>query len=363
MKRLALLITLLVAGCVTVQPVATPSATFSLSPSSTHTPTSRPTSTRLSLTATPLLIDGVLTIKVNVRNGPGTTYTSLGQLDSGGEVRILAQDSQGAWYKILYSGADQGYGWVAARYVTVANGTQAPMEATPTSSGPSGTLTLRVNVRSGPATTFDSLGMLEAGTVVSLTGKNTTTSWFQIRYPTAASGYGWVTSQYVQTDSSTDLPVLDDYGNVVTPGASGAADLLTTPATPTIGPAHDDGDSSTHPVVCKAFSASGTLRCIYSSQVSAPQGDTADWVEFTPYAATGSEAHLSLSLACTGNSTLAVELWQGSTLLTGWGNLACGGAESSLRLSAGQAYLLHLAPASGDGLRLVAYMLTIQDHP
>jgi hypothetical protein len=196
-----------------------------------------------------------------------------------------------------------------------------------------------------------------------LTGKNTTASWFQINYPTGPGGRAWVTSQYIQTDAAPDLLVLDDYGIVVTPGAAGTSSGPVILPSPTVGPAYNDGDSSLSPAIRVTFSYSGTHQFVYSSQVSTPQGDNEDWVEFTPYTASGTNARLNFSLACTGNGTLTVELWQGGTLLSGWGALACGEEGKSILLSADQDYLLRLAPAAGDAIRLVAYTLTIQNNP
>jgi len=44
-----------------------------------------------------------------------------------------------------------------------------------------------------------------------------------------------------------------------------------------------------------------------------------------------------------------VELWQGGTLLSGWGALACGETGKSILLPAGQDFQMRLAPAAGDG--------------
>ncbi len=366
MKNLAFLwiiFTLLAAACGTPEPVATPSATASLSPAPTETPALSATPRQPTLTVTPILIDGILTIKVNVRSGPGTGYDLLGQLEAGGKIQIIARDSQGTWYLILYPAAPQGRAWVAAQFVTVAPGTQVPVDATPTPTGPTGNVIQRLNVRSGPGMTFDTLGMLEPGVTVSLTGKNTTASWFQIDYPAGPGGRGWVTSQYIQTDASADLPVLDEYGILVTPGTSGTPSGPVLLPSPTVGPAYADGDSSTNPAIRVTFSATGTHRFVFSSQVSTPEGDAEDWAEFTPYSSSGTNARLVFSLACSGNGTLTVGLWQGGTLFSDWGAPACGDAGKSILLPAGRVYLIHLAPVAGNGLRLVAYTLTVQNNP
>ena len=357
------LLTLLFTACGTPEPVATPSATLLPSPSLTATPSLPAASPSSTLTATPVFIAGALTIKVNVRSGPGTSYASLGQLEAGMQVQVTVRDSSGTWYRIVYPSAPQGDGWVAAQYVTLAAGAHVPLDATPTPSGPVGSVTQRLNVRSGPATSFNTLGTLEPGTVVSLTGKNTTASWFQIVYASGPGGRGWVTSQYIQADASLSLPVLDDYGNVITPGAGGTPSGPGMTSTPTVGTAYADEDSASSPAVRVPFSALGTHQFVYSSQVSAPQGDLEDWVEFTPYSLSGTTARLDFSLACAGNGTLTVELWQGEAALSGWGALACGDMAKPILLAAGQDYLVHLAPAAGEGLRLVAYTLTVRNDP
>ena len=365
MKRLLCLLTLiplLFTACAAPSPSATATATASLLPTlpSTDTPTGTPAPP--TGTATPRPIEGTLTIKVNVRSGPGTTYASLGQLNAGEKVRIMVRDASSAWFQVLYPSAPGGAGWVAAQYVQIPAGVQVPLEATPTPAGPVGRVLQRLNLRSGPGMSFPSLGTLAPDALVSLTGKNATASWFQVNYPSGPGGRAWVTAQYIQTDASDRLPVLDDYGTPVSAGTPGATPIPVT-ATPTLGPAYDDGDSASNPGVRVVFSAFGTRQFTYSSQVSAPQGDPADWVAFTPYAYMGVNARLVFSLACSGNGALTVELLQGSSPFSGWTGLACGDMDKIITLPAGQPYELHLLPAPGAGLQFVDYVLTVQDLP
>ena len=369
MKRLKLLLTvlcMLAAGCITVQPITTPTATAISLPtqSPTDTATAPPTSTPLppAASATAAPIDGTLTIKVNVRSGPGTSYASLGQMDSGGKVQITLQDASGAWYKILYLSAPDGTGWVAAKYVSVAGGAQVPLAATATPAGPQGRVLQLLNVRSGPGMSFSSLGMLQPNSTVALTGKDATAAWFQISYPSAPGGHAWVTAQYIQTDTSGQLPVLDTYGTPVPGSTAGPAASHQTP-TPTVGPAFDDSDSAAAPAIRVTFSATGTRQFTYSGQVSAPQGDPADWVEFTPFAVNASNAMLVFSLTCSGNGTLSITMEQAGVPLPGWGALACGDQNKLIALPAGQPIEMKLVPAAGEGLQLVNYILTVQNMP
>jgi uncharacterized protein YraI len=364
MKRFFCLLALflvLVSACTAPPSAPAPTATASLTASPSPTP--RPTATQAppTSTATPALIEGTLTIKVNVRSGAGMTFPSLGLLDEEGKVQILYSDPAGKWYCILYPAGPDGVGWVAAQFVRVPVWTQVPVLSTPTPSGPTGRVLQRLNVRAGPGMTFDTLGLLEADAVVSLTGKNASASWLQIVYPAGRGGRGWVTAQYIQADAA-GLPVLDDYGTPVASAVSGPTAIPVTP-TPTVGPAYNDNDSLANPAVDVTFSVTGTQEFNYSSQVSAPEGDPGDWLVFTPYAVNGSDAQLVFSLSCSGNGTLAVELWRGGSRLSGWGRLSCGDVKKVILLPAGQAYELHLSPSPAEGLRLVDYVLTVQNQP
>jgi uncharacterized protein YraI len=309
------------------------------------------------------MLTGTLTTQVYVRAGPATSYGSLGLLNRDSVVQVIGSDPSGDWYHILYPSAPQGTGWVAARFVQLPAGTEVPHEATATPSGPTGRVLQRLNVRSGPGTGFEALGMLEAGTQVSLHGKNGTASWFQIAYPTGPGGFGWVTAQYVQTDASPDLPVLDDFGNVVTPGATDGAPGPAAIPTATLGPAYADGDSAAAPGARVVFAAGGTTELLFTSQLSSPQGDGEDWVEFTPFSLGGSSARLQLSLDCDGTGSLQVELSQGGSSLTGWGPLACDGRTVEARLTAGLPALLHLSAVPGEALQLTTYRLRIRNLP
>ena len=365
MKRIIFLVAVLSLLTACTAPTAIASPTVTASPPPTQNFTDTPTATPLppAATATPSPIAGTLTIKVNVRSGPGTSYASLGQLDAGGKVQITVRDATGSWYRILYPSAPGGIGWVSAQYITVAAGAQVPADATATPTGPQGRVLQLLNVRSGPGASFDSLGMLQPNATVALTGKDATAAWFQIGYPSAPGGHAWVTAQYIQTDASGQLPVLDAYGTPA--AANGTAGAVTSPqtATPTVGPAFNDGDSATAPAVRVIFSASGTRQFTYSGQVSAPQGDPEDWVEFTPFAINASKALLVFSLSCSGNGSLTISMEQAGAPLSGWGTLACGDQNKLITLPAGQPIELTLVPGPGDGLQLVNYSLTVENMP
>ena len=66
-----------------------------------------------------------------------------------------------------------------------------------------------LNVRSGPGAGYPRLGQLEAGAAVEITGQNAQGSWWQIAYPTASDGRGWVSAGYVQTSGQVTAKVVE----------------------------------------------------------------------------------------------------------------------------------------------------------
>jgi len=366
MQRLPALLAALAmlgAACTPASPTPTP-VVETAAPSASLLPTGTASPRPPAASPTPLPVEGTLSTQVNARSGPDTSYPSLGLLPAGFRVQIVGRNPAGSWYQVLYPPAPGGLAWVTAAYVTLPAGTQVPLEASPTPDGPTGRVVLRLNVRSGPAASFPTLGLLEPGTIVALLGKNGTASWFQIAYPAGPNGTGWVTAQYLQTDSAASLPVVDEFGNTPTPAAShGTPAGPAAPPAATVGPAYADGDSASAPAVRELFSPAGRRQFIYSSAVSAPDGDPADWVEFSPYGTSGSDALVLISLECAGNAGLSSALTSTGLSLSGAQAPVCGDRERVFQLPAGQASLLELRPLPGAGPQLIVYRLTVRNGP
>jgi uncharacterized protein YgiM (DUF1202 family) len=64
---------------------------------------------------------GVVVNGVNVRNGAGRDFMSLGLLNQNDVVSILGKDSSGNWVKIEYPTSPDGVGWVAVEFLQVDN--------------------------------------------------------------------------------------------------------------------------------------------------------------------------------------------------------------------------------------------------
>jgi len=103
----------------------------------------------------------------------------------------------------------------------------------------------------------------------------------------------------------------------------------------------------------------------YSSDLSSPFGDAADWVEFTLQTAqTGQAAVLYFALDCAGNGGVNVELRQDGLLAQDFPGLQCGQYDVAVRILGGKPALLKLsADGAVSDIRYVSYTLTISTQP
>ena len=117
-----------------VPPTKTPKPTFTVTPAVTPTPLVLPTATRppatptsaptntpvptaVPPTNTPVPAPKFTTNQtVNVRNGPGTNYSLIGQLAAGQTFDVIGKNAAGDWLQFTYSGQPA---WVSASLVNV----------------------------------------------------------------------------------------------------------------------------------------------------------------------------------------------------------------------------------------------------
>ena len=64
---------------------------------------------------------------LNVREGPGTVYAIVGQLEQGQVAEAVGRSADGKWLAIRVSSLPDGVGWVIANYVTVENVENLPV--------------------------------------------------------------------------------------------------------------------------------------------------------------------------------------------------------------------------------------------
>ena len=338
--------------------MSTPTAfivTATLSGPQTLTPSETPLPPPPQPTVAP--VGGTTSTQINVRAEPSTSGNVLGIIPANTKLEILGKDPGGNWFQINYPQGVDGKGWVTAKYVTMANGIEVPIIGSSGTNPNNANIAIvqqQINVRSGPGTSFNSLGTLNAQDFVNLTGKDSNGAWLQIEFSSGPDGKGWVNAAFVQANGVENVPIITEAGNVI--GTGTPTGIPFTP-TPTLIPAWADHDSQSNPVASVVFEPLGTHTLIYSGDVSAPDGDSQDWIQFTPY-----ENFAFASLACDGINNLQVtflENGQPTTL-----ELDCGDQLKNLNMESGSIYLIQLQALPTTGrLQYVHYTITIQTSP
>ncbi|MDW8292189.1 MAG: SH3 domain-containing protein [Anaerolineae bacterium] len=163
----------------------------------------------------------------NVRAQPSTDARLLGRITMGQSVMVIGKTADGQWYLVNFAAAPDGRGWVAARVVNLSGDANAlpivdPAASTalvtPTSApapAPASTpaslaaspqppyVRLKagqdfVNVRAGPDVNTQRLGTLDSNTpTASVRARSPDGQWWQIYFPSAPEGTGWVFAQLV----------------------------------------------------------------------------------------------------------------------------------------------------------------------
>jgi uncharacterized protein YraI len=192
---------------------------------------------------------GTVNQLAKVRVGPSTGFVSIGTLDVGQIVTFRGRITENEWVQIDYPSGPDGHGWiskelivahdgfgglpyynllgtpvteapVAPEVTTDPNATPAPTDTpTPEPPSPAGVeaeVTAQINVRSGPAQTYDSYGMLNPKDKVVITGLTLNGYWYQIQYASSPTGYGWAASQYLKVLGDVNkLPYFTNEGTPV----------------------------------------------------------------------------------------------------------------------------------------------------
>ena len=162
--------------------------------------------------ATPQLsLKASATYNLNVRSGPGTAHGKVGFLRGGSATRyhILGKNAAtAAWYQIRFSPTVTG--WVHKDHVqTHGDLSGLTVTWTPPRLSLKASTTYNLNVRSGPGTIHDKVGLIPGGSTTryDILGKDAATPvWWQIWFSNTV--IGWVHGNYVQTHGDvSDVPV------------------------------------------------------------------------------------------------------------------------------------------------------------
>ena len=234
----------------------------------------------------------------------------------------------------------------------------------------------QLNVRSAPSADSDLLGTIQIATKVQIVGKDPTSAWWMIAYPESPTGTGWVTAQFVQATNTENVPVFNGQaqgtGNAqgtnndpaaeAGPTAEPGSVTTQSPASAlTLATAYQDGDSAQAPAVSITLSKASVRSFNYSSDISSPEGDPEDWVQFKINGEQGQPTTVSVVFNCTGSGALSVELIQNNSRLQGWDDMTCGHPNQLiLGLYVGAPYYLRMSPSQANNLqKYINYTLMV----
>ena len=391
MRRLLIFLLLLLAGCssspivptITVSTVVPPAfATATLVPTLTPRPSLTLAPPTIAPTVSP--VTGVLTTQLNVRTKPDKTATVLGTMMFGTCIQIVGKDPSSAWYQIIYPENSASVGWVSASYVQVnevdikkvmvqsgsvvslqSETQQSPViDTTPTTAPRVAQVSKQIFVRSGPGQTFSTIGTVNPGTTVILLGRNQNNVWIQIQFDGGVSGKGWIASAYLVGANTSGLPFYDNNGNLVADGMVNINPSQVTATATAYSPAITDGDSREKPGVTLIFSPEGARDYSYTSELSAPYGDSEDWVAIRPYEPTNQSTYLYFELDCVGNGGITAVLETQGAPVPEIKPILCGNYGVAIKVLGGSDYLLDLkADGTGGPLRYIQYTLKVNSKP
>ena len=299
-KLFIFFIVILCAGCGSVEiessTTSTPNFVTATLPA---TSAPQPTQTLLppSLMPTNQPIEATTTTQVNVRAETNTASESFGVIAAFSKIQVLGQESSGNWFKIIYL---ESVGWARAEFVQVDSSVEIPVVEIESGneSVRSAVVISGINVRSGPGTEHDSIGVLTQKDVVVVTGKDSSGAWMQINF---AGDTGWVASEFLQIQNIEEIPVIGVAENTqVAPVINETPIVLAQIAL-------QDNDSLQSPLAKTSFTANEIFQV--TGDVSSPQGDFEDWVEFSAFT-----ADVLIETSCSNNS-LQIEVWQAGNSL------------------------------------------------
>ena len=127
-------------------------------------------------------------VGLNVRKGPGTSYSKIAALSKG--IAVTVHSTSNGWSKITANGVE---GYVSSEYLS-ATKPSSSNETSTTTKTMYVTPDVGLNVRKGPGTSYSKITKLSKGTAVTV--HSTSNGWSKI---TANGVEGYVSSEYLST--------------------------------------------------------------------------------------------------------------------------------------------------------------------
>lgn len=135
------------------------------------------------------------TARLNLRSGPGSTYAVLLVIPNGATVTITGS-AQNGFYPVTYNGTS---GYASSTYLRISGTGPTP---TPTPISRTAWTTANLNLRSGASSTASVILVMPNGSQITVTG-NLTNGFYPVRY---GSTNGFASSAYITFSGTTPSP-------------------------------------------------------------------------------------------------------------------------------------------------------------
>ena len=136
---------------------------------------------------------------VNLRSGPGTSYSSKGVIASGTAITVT-DTSNSEWYAVQLSNGTTGYMFSEYIKMSGSSSSSSESESAPSTESTAAETTEYVNVRSGPGTNYSSKGVIASGTSLTVTDRSNS-EWYAVKLSNGTTGY--IFSKYISISSSS----------------------------------------------------------------------------------------------------------------------------------------------------------------
>jgi uncharacterized protein YraI len=178
-----------------------------------------------SVTTTEIVIPIVIaTTNTDIHSGPGPDYYIYGILEVAESAGVLGVSQDGLWWLITVPFDEEVQGWVTREAVVAQNVDGVPVidpesssdvGATITPTGATATAITNVNIRNGPGTEYQKIGLFELNQTAEVVGLSDDGQWWLIMLAGVEGEQGWVSAQYVIAENTNDVPVVGPEGDPI----------------------------------------------------------------------------------------------------------------------------------------------------
>jgi uncharacterized protein YraI len=145
---------------------------------------------------------------LNVRSGPGVTYSSVAVAHNGDSLVLIGRNSAATWIKVRLANGTEGWVNVTLVSTSISIASLPVLDTGSASSEPTATVAIgALNIRSGPSSAYNVIATLTQSQPVVLLGRTESSGWAKVRIYNGA--VGWANGAYLNASVPfSTLPVV-----------------------------------------------------------------------------------------------------------------------------------------------------------